>query len=190
VRSKSQSNPCSPMRRPKMAWHYTTGHCARQIVQSEVILPATEGVPWNERPAVWFSTRQDWEPTASKGIVDRKTGLRRTATIDEMEALAGGCYRFGMEATSLLRWSDLRRAAKIRPPVAKALELAGHHMGANPQDWMGRVGPVSVRDVLVIERLVNGQWISGADSRTGCITLCGGVNARAANDSSLGGSGS
>lgn len=81
-----------------IVWHYTTGEKFALILADGEIVPATEGldveqtaefiaeleeiiatggakdvaVPYRERPAVWFSKRQTWEPTATKGIYDAR----------------------------------------------------------------------------------------------------------------------
>lgn len=164
---QSSHEPPLPNLRPphggasdRLAWHYTTGHCASQILQSGVILPATGGVPRHEIPAVWFSLNQCWEPTATKGITNPKTGIRRDATMEEMERMAGGCYRFGMEPTRLLRWSALKLRTGMRPKTVRGLERVAYQVGANPLHWMGAIGPVDLGDVLVFQRRIDGVWVT------------------------------
>lgn len=159
--NKSHATPrCSGDR---IAWHYTSGQCAIQIVQSEVILPATENVPRGEKPAVWFSLNQSWEPTATKGILDPLTGNRRFATMDEMARLAGGCYRFGIEPSRLLCWSALKVKTRMRPKTVRALERVAYEVGGNPSQWMGAIEAVSLRDVVVLQKLIMGSWVSGPE---------------------------
>jgi hypothetical protein len=147
----------------RIAWHYTSGRCAIQIVQTEVILPATENVPRGEKPAVWFSLNQSWEPTATKGILDPLTGSRRFATMDEMARLAGGCYRFGIDPSRLLCWSALKVKTRMRPKTVRALERVAYKFRSNPSDWMGAMEAVSLRDVVVLQKLIMGSWVSGPE---------------------------
>ena len=140
------------------AWHYTSGQCAMQILQSRIILPAYENVPRGERPAVWFSLNKFWEPTASKGILDPITRVRRFATIDEMERFAGGCYRFGIQPARLLCWTALKGKTRMRPKTVRALERVAYEMGSNPRHWMGTLEAVPVPEVVMIQTLINGSW--------------------------------
>jgi hypothetical protein len=54
-----------------MLWHYTMGNCLRWIIKTGALIPygGNELAPLfpGEKPAVWFSTEQFWEPTAQKG---------------------------------------------------------------------------------------------------------------------------
>ena len=161
------SNPELPSTAPPrighLAWHYTSGQCAIQIVESELILPVFENVPRNEKPAVWFSLNQSWEPTATKGILDSISGKRRNATMDEMERLAGGCYRFGLDPSRLLCWSALKVKTRMRPKMVRALERVAYQVGSDPSHWMGTTEAVSLRDVVVLQKRIMGSWISGPE---------------------------
>lgn len=141
-----------------LAWHYTSGQCAIQILQAGIILPAYENVPRGERPAVWFSRNKFWEPTASKGILDSVTRVRRFATMDEMERFAGGCYRFGIQSSRLLCWTALKVQTRMRPKTVRALERVAYEIGGNPHHWVGTMDAVPVHQVEVIQHLVNGCW--------------------------------
>lgn len=155
------------------AWHYTTGHCAIQIVLSGLILPATECVPAREKPVVWFSLNQDWEPTATKGIVDPLTGLRRNATTEEMAHLANGLYRFGVLPSCLMSWTDLKSKTRINRKTALALARVAYEMGGNANHWMGTTTAVSLRHVIDIQKLVNGTWCSNPEQVAGVISEWG-----------------
>lgn len=48
----------------RMAWHYTTGIAAVDIMRSVTIRPATGGIAATEKPVVWFSTNPHWEHAA------------------------------------------------------------------------------------------------------------------------------
>ena len=51
------------------------------IVEGGAIRPAQAFVPRGERPGVWCSSLQDWEPTATKAILDPnvRRGARRSS---------------------------------------------------------------------------------------------------------------
>jgi hypothetical protein len=140
------------------AWHYTSGQCATQILKSGLILPADGYVPRGEKAAVWFSLDQFWERTASKGILDPSTRVRRFATMNEMEQFAGGCYRFGIQNTRLLCWSALKVKTRMRPKTVRALERVAYEVGSNPNNWLGTLEPIPVSEVIALQRLVGGAW--------------------------------
>lgn len=141
-----------------IAWHYTIGLHATGILRDGVIRGATEGVPLHERPVVWFSTRQSWEPTATKGMIDRLSGRRRDATMEEMFA-HGGLWRFGVPASELLPWRKLREAAGITSETANGLLRAAKRAGADPFFWYGSLEPVAVTRCTVQCRLTDSsEW--------------------------------
>jgi len=50
-----------------LLWHYTKGVHLAKILADGFIRPATAFVDPGEKPIVWFSTDQHWEPTAAPG---------------------------------------------------------------------------------------------------------------------------
>jgi len=142
-----------------LAWHYTVGARLVAILESESLKPATAGIGAGERPVVWFSLNQTFEPTAAKGIVDARTGERRTATIDEMEQIGGGLFRFGIEPRKLLNHDRLRRAARINSETWRALVAAARRFGSDPNDWFGHVGAISIYE-LVLQRREDRIWVN------------------------------
>ena len=50
----------------KLVWHYTTGDYFELIFESRTLCTTDAGIAPGERPAVWFSKDQFWEPTAQK----------------------------------------------------------------------------------------------------------------------------
>ena len=169
-----------------ITWHYTTGHLLDAILADEEIRPTTVGVetgdldeqtvtalerivatgkaegvaiPFKERPAVWFSNRETWEPTASKGIVDARTSIKRTATIAEMIELGGGLARIGIEAEGLATWFQHRKTSGMSPATARALVQAAVKVGANPGDWLVHYGAVPSSKWRAAQRWDGAQWI-------------------------------
>ena len=138
------------------AYHYTTVDRAHLILRSRALLPATANVPHGECPAVWFSTQRTWEPTASKGLVERSTGYRRTLTFPEMVKL--GIARFRVDVSILLPWRELKAACRMNDVTADALVRAGRKQGANPRDWYGHLGVFPLSNVEVVEHFGPTGW--------------------------------
>ncbi len=116
----------------------------REYPGRRIIRGAAAGVPAGERPLVWFSSRQLWEPTATKGIV--VNGVRRDATMQEMMA-ERGLWRFGISVSELLPWKALREQGNIGADTARDLIRAARRVGADPSFGTARLRPWSLTDV-------------------------------------------
>ena len=124
------------------------------ILRTQVILPATTGVPAGEKPVVWFSSRQDWEPSAAKGIIE--DGRNHTLTFDEMVSF--GIARIGVDQSAApYNWQQLCKRARIAR--RKDLEGAGIAMGSNPAYWYGVLKPVVLAKWQAIQKYADGEWI-------------------------------
>jgi hypothetical protein len=141
----------------RIAWHYTIGKHAPSIMDDGVIRCATGYVPIGETPVVWFSLRQYWEPTANKG--GTRDGVIVTLSARETWQRGGGGWRFGVAATELLPYRDLKRAANICPDTVRGLERAGRKMGADPALWYGSLAPVETsRCIIQMLDIEAGEW--------------------------------
>lgn len=117
-----------------MIWHYTSSESFISIANDGLVLPTTLYVPAGERPIVWFSTEDFWEPTATKKC--SLTG--KMLTLDEMLKHEVLPVRIGVNPTvAPHRWSDLKLLSGINPDTARALASSGKQMGANPSRWRG-----------------------------------------------------
>lgn len=139
-----------------MAWHYTTGEKFALIRRHGLLLQATKGVMPPERPVVWFSLNQQFEPTARKGII--KNGVQVWATLDEMRQLAGGLFRLGIDPSQLLHVEVLKRRARINAATWRVLCATAADVGADPGLWFGCLDPVPVSG-LAVEFMDGSQWV-------------------------------
>jgi len=103
-------------------WHYTTVELLRQVLSDGLIKTADEQICRGEKPAVWFSSHQVWEPTATKGC-QTESG-RRDCTIQEMIDLGGGLARIGISPAypGLMNWYQFKRSSGIPSKGVKGLE--------------------------------------------------------------------
>ena len=72
-----------------LLWHYTTGQGFIGVIDAGVIRPATARVAADERPIVWFSSNQEWEPTSTK-IYVAHDGQARRLSKEELRVKATG----------------------------------------------------------------------------------------------------
>ena len=140
-----------------IAYHYTTAANARLIRASGRILPATAHVGPEEAPVVWFSSETTWEPTASKAVVDIRSGYCRTLTFPEMVKVQ--VARFGVDTSLLVPWNALKKESGMTDDTASARARAGRRQGANPRNWYGYFGVLDLSEIQTQEQYGPGGWV-------------------------------
>lgn len=141
-----------------IAYHYTTAQKFELIKQSGLLLPADIGVFPPELPILWFSTHPRYEPSALKPLGDEYGNIVRMLTLKELHELGGGLVRFGISTADLKRGEELRKAAKMSATVWRKLEKSGKKMKANPVDWLGHVGSMTLKQVTIEAMDKNMVW--------------------------------
>jgi hypothetical protein len=142
-----------------LRWHYTTGDNFYQIVEDGMIKPAVACVEMREKPAVWFSTRQDWEPTANKLLLLPNEQLK-SLTREQTERYGGGLCRFGVAPdTAPHHWWAFKRMSGIKPRFARGLVWSARRDGANPADWWVSFAPVPRDQWVAIQVYQHGTWM-------------------------------
>lgn len=139
-----------------IAWHYTTGECFERIAAAGFLRPATIGLDPGERPIAWFTTNQEWEPTANKGVMD--SGTRRDATKEETRALGRGLVRFGIDEQRLIPWPKLARKSRMNAETMESLERTAKEHGSNPKQWRGVFHGIDLRALAVEVMNDGGAW--------------------------------
>ncbi len=146
------------MKRRLLLWHYTTGTRFREIVETGEIRAATTFVDPRERPIVWFSSNQDWEPTAWKLFIQPNGQTKDLRTPQEIAELFG-LVRIGVDrATAPHDWPTLRRRSRMDGDIARALEKAGREVGSNPAWWYGSFDPVPRSKWRTVQSFESGTW--------------------------------
>jgi hypothetical protein len=137
----------------KLVWHYAPWAYLSEIVTVGALVPTNEDAE-GEQPMVWFSARQDWEPSSAAFVsVDNST---RAMTLHEQQARLG-CIRFGLpgDDARLLPWTTACRVARMSLTKRRKKEAAGRRLGANPADWfaVGEAIPlVGLRFQVLVDR--------------------------------------
>ena len=142
-----------------MLWHYTSSNDYWSIKQDAAILPATTYVPVGEKPIVWFSTEQFWEPTAAKGWRGHD-GTYKSLTLDGMLDHEILPIRIGVDSdVAPHRWSDLKSLSGMSDVMASGLASEGKRMGANPSRWRGTFEAVPADRWRVVEYYSGRNWM-------------------------------
>ena len=140
-----------------MIWHYTTIDHLKDIVTDGVLNVTAVGVKAREKPAVWFSTQQDWESTANKAISFDGISYH-TATPEEMDTTCGRARIGVAEETAPHDWKAFKRLSGIRAINAKALYQTALGQGAKPNDWRVSFETVATHKWLRVEVFEDGKW--------------------------------
>ena len=127
---------------PSRWWHYTLATTMSQIIADERIKRTGSGVTKGDRKAVWFSCRETWEPTATKGYVPADASgqpdfsRRRDATIQERVEKGAALVRIEVsENIARHTWLRHRPIGGIDPRMADAMEAAAVDQGGDPAEW-------------------------------------------------------
>lgn len=122
---------------PPAVYHYTTGLKLRPIINSGFIKPTTAHVPANEKPVAWFSTRPEWEPTATKCPIAGKPGQLVTANTQNglvRITVPAGCAPYQIQQLPGVAGTSLQ--------AYTGLILAGLELGSDPGTWRFTPTPV------------------------------------------------
>jgi hypothetical protein len=129
---------------PEHVYHFTTGLKLRQIINSGAINPTTAKIDPHEKPVAWFSTQDQWEPTATKVPTPGMQGQIATAKAQ------GGLVRITVPGTAApYAFPQLPLIAGTKPSVCIGLLLAGLELGSDPDTW--RFTPTAVPTALFRE---------------------------------------
>jgi len=122
-------------------WHYTVWAYLPEIVKWGELFPSNAGAP-GEKPALWFSAHQCWEPTATKAAISRAGKLIHLSLDEQLQH--GGGIRFGLrrDDTRLLDWRAACKAIGTPARMRTALERTGRKQGGNPAHWFATTAAI------------------------------------------------
>lgn len=140
-----------------MRWHYTIGDYMPLIVNDGFLTPSTP-VPHLEKPILFFTECDSYEPTAWKSVMEN--AVVREMTIEEMGKRFGGLFRIGVaDSYPLKPWLKVCRLAHVKDAVRKSMERIAFEKGSDPYKFWGTLSPVPMRDWAVIEKYEDARWI-------------------------------
>lgn len=156
---------------PRVLWHYTTGRNLRSIVRDGWIVPT--GELRGEKPAVWFTACDEWEPGASMGTdaIPGIAEIRATAERIRLEhgedaartfllgfaqeiapAFVGFLARIGVaHETAPFTWDDFKRMSGAPDRAYREVEAYDNSIGADNREWRVSFDPVPASKWLAVE---------------------------------------
>jgi len=140
-----------------VAYHYTIGRTLRGIVRDGHIKPAVAGVPKGERPTVWFTVRDTFEPTACK-LLMAPDGRTRSLSVEETAEVGGGLFRIGVSASELKTWDQWVRESGVSQLMLMGLVLSARKQGSEPGEWLVAFEAVGRSRWVSVESLRDGTW--------------------------------
>ena len=130
---------------PTLAWHYTTMLRFGAIDKSKRINRANSYIEKGERAAVWFTTDDEFEPTA----LLMQGG--RALTLEEQSKITSA-VRIGVKLDRLQGYKTWKQRSKCSRNMQRILEKVAIEQGSNPhQDWHISFTPVTWMDWECIE---------------------------------------
>jgi len=146
----------------KYAWHYTTTEKFELIIKSGLLKTTLSLMPERrgERPIVWFTINQEWEPTTAYTYRDNKP-----LTMLENKQAGGGLVRLGYPLAGipnyeLIPWIELYKVAGIKPKFKNLLEKLGKNRGSNPYHWLGCFNDIPLESLIIQKMNDLNQWES------------------------------
>ncbi len=144
----------------RLLWHYTHGVNFRSILHDCLIKPATDDAAEGERPAVWFSRNEIWEPTANK-VFWSPDGTPRISTTEEMLRHGQGLIRIGVKReTAPHNWDEFVRLSGAPERTIRALKSTAKARGSNHKDWFVSFDPVPREKWVVVEEMRGSAWVA------------------------------
>jgi hypothetical protein len=140
----------------KRLFHYTRASHLQDILEDKAIRPSTIGLDHDEKPAVWCTFRQEWEPTATPAM--KIAGGSRVLTFQELTQVDTP-VRIEVDPVGVkLDWQTWRRLSGVKSGVARRLERSAQDKKSYSADWRMSFAPIEMRHWLCIELFVDGQW--------------------------------
>ena len=142
---------------PENIYHYTTGMKLCSIINSGCIMPTTAKIESHEKPVAWFSTQDQWEPTATKFPIPGMAGQIETAKAQ------GGLVRITVPGTCApYIFPQLPLIAGTSPQTYIGLLLSGLELGSDPDTWRFTPTPVPITLFREVEfyDFANDRWLA------------------------------
>ena len=107
-------------------YHYSYGIRLDSILKSGLLRPIGNEIPRHERPAVWFTTNDVWEPTTAVIEMDQFGRLDRQLSMQECHEKVGLIRFVVNESSAPYTWRDHKKLGRMDRCTAKIALCHGH----------------------------------------------------------------
>ena len=136
----------------EVSWHYTDARQLLPLIKSKALKPTMGYSHRGERPVVWFTRADTYEPMAYPAWLD-ENGIRHVmASEKEIATRANGLLRIGVAADDpclrpLSQWTNSRRPENQN--LAEEMLNVAKELGSNPvANWQVSFKPVTQKSWL------------------------------------------
>lgn len=142
----------------KRLFHYTRANNLKHILQDRSIKTTNTLIGKNEVPTVWFSYRQDWEPTATPRLSGAPLG--HWMSFNEFAKIETPVPIEVNPSYAPMKWPVWRKLSGVKAKTARDLESSAIRMKANVADWRMSFKPVTCESGAwrAIELFVGEHW--------------------------------
>ena len=133
----------------EVSWHYTDARQLLPLIKSKALKPTMGYSHRGERPVVWFTRADTYEPMAYPAWLD-ENGIRHVmASEKEIATRANGLLRIGVAADDpclrpLSQWTNSRRPENQN--LAEEMLNVAKELGSNPvANWQVSFKPVTLK---------------------------------------------
>ena len=138
-----------------ITWHYTDARQLLPLIKSKALKPTMGRIHRGERPVVWFTRADTYEPMAYPAWRDENGIKRLMASEQEIARRANGLLRIGVAADDpclrpLREWTNSRRPEHQN--LAEEMLNAAKELGSNPiTNWQVSFKPVTQKRWLHLQ---------------------------------------
>lgn len=141
-----------------LIWHYTIRDFFNGIVRDRAIKPSAAFAGGQARPAVWFSTNLDWEPTAGKNLTCAD-GSVRLLQRDELHTIGITPIRIGVKSTLAPHtWHDFKRDGDIPAKIVSNVVSLAAKLNSKPSSWFASFDAIPRTEWVAVEHFDGWQW--------------------------------
>lgn len=141
-----------------LVWHYTVRDFFTLIVRDRMLKPAAAYAGGKARPAVWFSTNDDWEPMAAKSLTCADGSIRLLQR-DELHTIGITPIRIAVPVgIAPHTWHDFKRLGEIPPKIAGQIVSQASKLNSKPSWWLATFEPVPREQWSGVEYYDGWQW--------------------------------
>jgi hypothetical protein len=141
-------------------YHYTKAvHLPSIINEGKIRTTLLTGAK-KEKPAVWLTTSEEWEPCCSSGKIDPLTNSSKTMSLDEMKEIMGVCRIKISEKLPTVTWAKFKHIGGISEELHNELTDFSNNKGGKTNLWNCSLKPITKEYFDSIEMLMGENWVT------------------------------